>query len=92
MDPAIFIQKSHQIKGDIASLKELRNRELERESLDGLIEELKQLIHITGKDVRSGMFDEELFAAIVKQVIITKDKKIRFHLLADLYLTEDLTG
>lgn len=92
MDPAIFIQKSHQIKGDIASLKELRNRELERESLDGLIEELKQLIHITGKDVRKGMFDEELFAAIVKQVIITKDKKIRFHLLADLCLTEDLTG
>lgn len=90
MDAAIFIQKSQQLKGEIAYLKELRNRELENGSYDIILEELKVLIQYVGGDIKNGTFDGNLFDKIVKQVTVTNDRKVNFYLISGLCLTEDL--
>ena len=90
MDAAIFIQKSQQLKGEIAYLKELRNRELENGSYDIILEELKTLIQCVDDDIKTGTFDGNLFDKIVKQVTVTNDRKANFHLISGLCLTEDL--
>ena len=88
---AEYAEQSSEIENKIASLRTERRRRLSQSQDDEMLDELKTLNQIIDEYQPKAGFDKTLFEIIVKRIEVIDSTAIKFLLLGDIELTEEIS-